>query len=374
MLSNHKLQVTLGEIKEITRVDFALYSDKGKLLASTYYLEEDLEDAIRLFADSMAESQMLSGYHFFKVLIEGELEYILLAHAGGEEAYMIGRLAVCQIRNMVSAYQEQFDRNSFIQNVVLGNMLVVDMYNKAKKLHIEPARRIVFVIEVSGKKDGVVLETVKSLFAVVSRDFVTEVDEKTVILVKDIRDTGSEQELAELAERLVDNLQTEAMVKVRVGYGSQVDLLPDIARSYQEAKMALEVGKIFYVEDQTVSYSKLGIGRLIYQLPTSLCEMFLKEVFGEKIPDIFDEETTITINRFFENNLNISETARQLYIHRNTLVYRLERVERILGLDIRTFEDAMLFKIAWMVISHMKYQRELTRQEAKEEKGGGGRL
>lgn len=367
MLSNHKLQVTLEEIKEISRIELALYSDKGKLLASTYEVEEDMEEAIRFFADSMAESQMLSGCHFFKVLIENELEYILLAKVTSEEAYMIGRLAVCQIRNMVSAYREQFDRNSFMQNVVLGNMLVVDMYNKAKKLHIEAAQRVVFIIEVSGKKDGVVMETVKNLFASTTRDFVTEVDEKSVILVKDVRDMDTDEELMELAKMLVDNLQTEAMVKVRTGFGNRVDLLQDIARSYQEAKMALEVGNIFYAENNTVSYSKLGIGRLIYQLPSSLCEMFLKEVFGEKIPDIFDEETTSTIHKFFENNLNISETARQLYVHRNTLVYRLERIEKVLGLDIRTFEDAMLFKIALMVISHMNYQKSLAEVQEEEQ-------
>lgn len=368
MLSNHKLQGTLEEIKEISRTDLALYSSKGKLLASTYDSGEDMEGAIRLFADSMAESQMLSGCHFFKVFIENELEYVLLARANNEEAYMIGRLAVCQIRNIASVCQEQFDRNTFIQNVVLGNMLVVDMYNKAKKLHIETAQRVVFAIEVSGKKDGIVMETVKNLVAVAARDFVTEVDEKSVILVKDVRGIATQEGLEELAKMLVDNLQTEAMVNVRVGYGSRVDLLPDIARSYQEARMALEVGRIFYVESKIVSYGKLGIGRLIYQLPVSLCEMFLKEVFGEEIPPIFDEETTVTINRFFENNLNISETARQLYVHRNTLVYRLERIQKALGLDIRTFEDAMLFKIALMVISHMEYQKKLERQKAEEEK------
>ena len=367
MLSNHKLQVTLEEIKEISRIDLALYSDKGKLLAATYQPQEDLEAAISLFADSMAESQMLSGCHFFKIVIENELEYILLARASSEEAYMIGRLAACQIRNMVSAFREQFDRNSFMQNVVLGNMLVVDMYNKAKKLHIAAAQRVVFIIEVSGKKDGVVMETVKNLFAATTRDFITEVDERSVILVKDVRDIEEDRELESLAEMIVDNLQTEAMVRVRVGYGNRVDLLQDIARSYQEAKMALEVGSIFYVEDHTISYANLGIGRLIYQIPVSLCEMFLREVFGEKIPDIFDEETTVTIHKFFENNLNISETARQLYVHRNTLVYRLERIEKVLGLDIRTFEDAMLFKIALMVISNMNYQKSLLEREKEEE-------
>ena len=359
MLSNHKLQVTLEEIKEISRIDLALFSEKGKLQAATYEPGEDMEGAICHFAESMAESQMLAGCHFFKVYIENELEYVLLARAVSEEAYMIGRLAVCQVRSLVCAYREQFDRNSFIQNVVLGNMLVVDMYNKAKKLHIEAAQRVVFVIEVAGKKDSIVVETVRSMFVDSTKDFVTEVDEQSVVLVKDVRDMESEEDLAGMAKMLVDNLHAEAMVKVRVGYGNRVNLLPEIARSYQEAKLALEVGRIFYIEEDMVSYGNLGIGRLIYQLPASLCEMFLKEVFGEKIPAAFDEELMITINKFFENNLNISETARQLYVHRNTLVYRLERIEKSLGLDVRTFEDAMLFKIAMMVISHMDYQKGL---------------
>ena len=165
-----------------------------------------------------------------------------------------------------------------------------------------------------------------------------------------------ESNLENLAEMIVDNLHAEAMVRVRVGYGNRVRNLQDIAKSYQEAKMALEVGRIFYADKEIISYSKLGIGRLIYQLPMSLCEMFIQEVFGGGIPDIFNEETLTTIQKFFENNLNISETARQLYVHRNTLVYRLERLEKIIGLDIRKFDDAMTFKIAMMVLDHMHYQ------------------
>lgn len=363
MLSNHKLQNTLSEIKEIARIDLALYNDKGRVVSTTYEVEEDFTTTIVQFADSMAESQTINHYHFFKVTVDGQLEYVLLVKAMGEEAYVIGKLAVCQIRNLIMAYREQFDRNNFMQNVVLGNMLVVDMYNKAKRLHIEQAQRVVYIIDVAGKKDGVVMETVKNLFTVQSRDFITEVDEKCIILIKDVREMSTEEELSELADMIVDNIQTEAMIPVRVGYGNRVELLQDVSRSYQEAKMALEVGSIFYVEKQNLSYGRLGIGRLIYQLPLSLCEMFLKEVFGENIPDIFDEETTVTIQKFFENNLNISETARQLFVHRNTLVYRLERIEKSIGLDIRTFEDAMLFRIAMMVMAHMNYQRKREENE-----------
>ncbi len=367
MLSNHKLQTALTEIKEIARIDLALYNDKGKMVVTTFEPEDDMSGVVRQFAESMAESQTIGHYHFFKVMADSQLEYVMLAKAIGEEAYVIGKLAVCQIRNLILAYREQFDRNNFMQNVVLGNMLVVDMYNKAKKLRIEQAQRVVYIIDVGGKKDGVVMETVKNLFAAQNRDFITEVDERSIILVKDVRDLQTEEELSELADMIVDNLHMEAMIPARVSYGNRVELLQDISRSYQEAKMALEVGSIFYADKENLSYGRLGIGRLIYQLPISLCEMFLKEVFGEQIPDIFDEETTVTIQKFFENNLNISETARQLYVHRNTLVYRLERIEKAIGLDIRAFEDAMLFKIAMMVMAHMKYQKN--REELEKEEG-----
>ena len=356
MISNHKIQTALDEIKDISRIDLALYTEKGKPVAATFEPEGDLEGAITSFADSMAESQMLSGYHFFKVIADGEIEYILLTKSQAE-AYMVGRLAVCQIRNLAAAYMEQFDRNNFMQNILLGNMLVVDMYNKAQKLHIEQAERVVYVIDLEDKKDSTAVELVKNLFATKMRDYVTEVDEQSIVLIKDVRDVKNEDELQKLADMIVDNMHTEAMVRVRVGYGNQVNNLPDIAKSYQEAKMALEVGKIFYAEKETIAYRYLGIGRLIYQLPMSLCNMFIKEVFGEKIPDILDDEEAMsTINKFFENNLNISETARQLYVHRNTLVYRLERIEKAIGLDIRTFDDAMTFRIAVMVIAHMRDQ------------------
>ena len=338
MISNHKIQTALDEIKDISRIDLALYTEKGKPVAATFEPEGDLEGAITSFADSMAESQMLSGYHFFKVIADGEIEYILLTKSQAEDAYM-----------------EQFDRNNFMQNILLGNMLVVDMYNKAQKLHIEQAERVVYVIDLEDKKDSTAVELVKNLFATKMRDYVTEVDEQSIVLIKDVRDVKNEDELQKLADMIVDNMHTEAMVRVRVGYGNQVNNLPDIAKSYQEAKMALEVGKIFYAEKETIAYRYLGIGRLIYQLPIPLCKMFIREIFDNKSPDDFDEETLTTINKFFENNLNVSETSRQLFIHRNTLVYRLDKIQKNTNLDLRNFEDAIAFKIALMVVKYMKH-------------------
>ncbi|MCI9377094.1 MAG: PucR family transcriptional regulator [Eubacterium sp.] len=362
MLSNHKLQLTLDEIKEISRIETALYNEHGKLLVSTFIPGKEFDEAVLVFAESMAESQILLGYHFFKVVVEDEVKYILLAHSASEEAYMVGKLAVCQIRNLAEMYRDKMDRNHFMQNVLLGNMLVVDMYNKARKFHIEQAERVVFVIEVDGKKDSYMMELVKGMFGGSGRDFVMEVDEQNIIFIKDVCDLKEEEDLERLAKMMVDNLHSEAMVRVRVGYGNRAKDLQDIAKAYQEALMAIEVGKVFYAGKEVVSYSRLGIGRLIYQIPMSLCEMFIREVFGDEMPDVFSDENVLTIQSFFENNLNISETARQLFVHRNTLVYRLERLEKAIGLDIRKFEDAMLFKIAMMVLSHMAYQRGETQK------------
>lgn len=355
MVSNQKIQSMLREITDISKIELLLYDEKGKFIASTMKESPELELEVQDFASSMAEIQVLSDYHFFKVTIDRDVEYILLTKAGSDEAYMVGRLTVCQLRNYLLNNREQSDKNNLMQNILLGNMLVVDMYNKAKKLRIEQARRLVYVVEVEGKKDPLIVEMVKNLVADHSKDFVTEVDEQNVVLIKNATAMKNDEDALILAKQIVDNLQAEAMVKVRVGYGNFVDTLPDIAKSYQEAKMALEVGDIFYAEENTISYSNLGIGRLIYQIPMSLCEMFIKEVFGERTLDL-DEETLNTIQKFFDNNLNISETARQLYIHRNTLVYRLERLEKIIGLDIRKFEDAMTFKIAMMVMAHMNHE------------------
>lgn len=354
LLSNHRLQALLSEMKEISRTDMALYQENGKLSAQTFQPAKELEASVAQFLASPAESQTVGQCHFFKIAVERQTEYVLLVRVAGEDSYVIGRLAASQIRNLEQAYQEQSDRNHFMQNVLLGNMTAPDIYNRAKRLHIQQAERVVFVIEVEAQADDIVMETVKNLFVDGGKDFITKVDGQNIILVKDAREYADEDSLFALAEMMVDNLHTEAMVPVRVGFGNRTSSLEDLARSYHEARVALDVGHVFYAEKKCVAYARLGIGRLIYQLPIDLCEEFLREVFKGRTLDIFNEETNLTIQKFFENNLNVSETARQLPVHRNTLMYRLERIEKAIGLDLRKFEDAMLFKIAMMVMARVE--------------------
>ena len=270
---------------------------------------------------------------------------------------------VKKIRQLTGAYKEKYNKTNFIQNLLMDNILQVDLYNRAKKLHIDiEANRTVFLVETRKEDEGIVLETLQQLFTLQMRDYITSVDEGNLVLVKYMEPKDSFEDMLEdmhmTAKTIVDMINSEAMVKVRVAYGNPSSKLENLSKSYKEARMALEVGRIFYSDAKIIPYGRLGIGRLIYQLPIPLCKMYLEEVFGDKLPDSFDEETVMTINKFFDNNLNISETARQMYIHRNTLVYRLEKLQKQTGLDIRVFEDALTFKIAAMVASYMKFRKE----------------
>lgn len=360
MISNQILQDTIDGIKNITRTDLCVMDTEGKNLASTMRETEDYEEAVVSFAESPAESQVMLGFQFFKIYDENELEYVLLAKGEADEVYMIGKVAAFQIQNLLVAYKERFDKDNFIKNLLLDNLLLVDIYNRAKKLHVETdAKRIVFIIETKNVKDTNALETVRTLFSSKTKDFITAVDEKNIILVKEVKPNETYDDMQKTAKVIVDMLNTEALSSVNVAYGTIVNEIKEVSRSYKEAKLALDVGKIFYSDRKIIAYSNLGIGRLIYQLPIPLCKMFIKEIFDGKSPDEFDDETLTTINKFFENSLNVSETSRQLYIHRNTLVYRLDKLEKSTGLDLRVFEDAITFKIALMVVKYMKYMESL---------------
>ena len=354
MISNQILQNTIEGLKAIARVELCIMDIDGKEVAATVSMYECEKPAME-FAQSPADSQEIQGYQYFKIYDEQQLEYILIAGGSGEDVYMVGKMVAFQIQNLLVAYKERFDKDNFIKNLLLDNLLLVDIYSRAKKLHIQAdVRRVVMIVETDSTKDCNVLEVVRS-GNTNSRDFITAVDENNVIVVRDLSEGDSPAEIDRGATGLESFLVKEGMKNVRVAYGTVVKEIKDVSRSYKEARLALDVGKIFFSDRNVVAYSELGIGRLIYQLPIPLCRMFIREIFGGKSPDDFDEETLTTINKFFENSLNVSETSRQLFIHRNTLVYRLDKLQKATGLDLRVFEDAITFKIALMVVKYMKY-------------------
>ena len=355
MISNQILQNTIDGLKGITRIDLCIIDVEGKVLAATFPEADKYMEPAFAFVESPADSQVVNGYQFFKVFDDHQLEYILLANGDSDDVYMVGKIASFQIQNLLVAYKERFDKDNFIKN-----LLLVDIYNRAKKLHIDTeVRRVVFIVETNRDKDGNELERIRGIFGGKTKDFVTAVDEKNIIVVKEVGENEGYEEMNKTAEVIVNLFRSDSDSDVHVAYGTIVGEIKEVSRSYKEARMALDVGKIFFEEKDVIAYSTLGIGRLIYQLPIPLCKMFIKEIFDGKSPDEFDEETLTTINKFFENSLNVSETSRQLYIHRNTLVYRLDKLQKATGLDLRVFEDAITFKIALMVVKYMKYMESL---------------
>ena len=350
MISNQILQNTIDGLKNITRTDLCVIDVEGKILAATFPDAEQFIASAQSFVGSPADSQVVNGCQFFKVFDDHQLEYILLAYGDSEDVYMIGKIASFQIQNLLVAYKERFDKDNFIKNLILDNLLLVDIYNRAKKLHIETEmRRVVFLVETNREKDGNELEKIRGLFGGKSKDFVTAVDEKNIIVVKELGENETYDDLKKTADVIINLFRSDANCNVHIAYGTIVNELKEVSRSY----------KVFFEDQDVIAYSQLGIGRLIYQLPIPLCKMFIKEIFDGKSPDEFDDEILTTINKFFENNLNVSETSRQLYIHRNTLVYRLDKLQKSTGLDLRVFEDAITFKIALMVVKYMKYMETL---------------
>lgn len=360
MISNQILQNTVEGIKQISRVDIGIIDTEGSVLASTFEEVGQYVDSAMLFVNSPADSQELQGYQFFKVYDDAQLEYILLASGSSDDTYMVGKMAAFQVQNLLVAYKERFDKDNFIKNLLLDNLLLIDIYNRAKKLHIDTeARRVVFILETDHEKDNASLEGVRLCLGSKTKDFITAVDEKSVIVVKELAPSDDYAEMDKVAAQIINSLEGPKREHAHIAYGTIVGEIQEVSRSYKEARMALDVGKIFFDERDIIAYSSLGIGRLIYQLPMPLCKMFIREIFDGKSPDDFDDETLTTINKFFENSLNVSETSRQLYIHRNTLVYRLDKLQKSTGLDLRVFEDAITFKIALMVVKYMKYMETM---------------
>ena len=360
MISNQILQNTVEGMQTITEVDLCVMDIDGKILASTCTKADKVAQQVRLFAGSAEDRKSTQDYQFFKIYDEHQLEYILVAFGDGDHVLTVGKMAAFQLQGLLTAYKERFDKDNFFKNLLLDNLLLVDIYNRAKKLHIDTeVKRVIFIVEMPAAKEVNLLEQVRGILNNKFKDFVTAVDEKNVIIVREVEAGEGYNDMEKYAQHIQKTLEVEGVVDCHIAYGTIVNDIKEVSKSYKEAQLALDVGKIFFEEKDIIAYNTLGIGRLIYQLPVPLCKMFIREIFEGKSPDDFDEETLTTINKFFENSLNVSETSRQLYIHRNTLVYRLDKIQKCTGLDLRIFEDAITFKIALMVVKYMKYMETL---------------
>ena len=357
MILKEVIQKSLDELKEITKLAAALYTSEGEYYAGTIEKTELSEEILFDFLNSEAEFQEMKGYYLFRM--EEEERYILAVFGNRNDAASIGKLALSQIQNLILVNQEKNSQDNFFKSLLEGKVSEETAVAKADKFHLNlEEKRAVFLIELTEGKEEGVLQVLQNIGETPEEDILFHVEENRIVQIKKMGKDEGEKEQREAAITMVDMVNVEAMAATaRVSYGTCVNHMMELSNSYREAKIALEVGRIFYAEQKTISYRRLGIGRLLYRLPEELCENFMKEVTGKKLGEVLDQETLGTIYRFFDNGLNVSETARQLYVHRNTLVYRLEKIQKQLGLDLRQFDDAVTFKIALMVDRYLKWKK-----------------
>ncbi|MBQ8387971.1 MAG: helix-turn-helix domain-containing protein [Clostridia bacterium] len=354
-MSNRLFQGVIQQMKEAVDRVIGVMDENGVIIACSDLVKiGEIKQGVREELAYSAEIVTVGGYTYRPIGMGTKTEYIAFIEGEDKAAEKTSKLLTVALSNIKNLYDEKYDKGSFIKNIILDNILPSDIYIKSKELHFNTEEtRIVFLIKFFGKTDMMPFEMLQNMFPDKSKDYVISVGEHDIVLVKDIKPDTDTKDIEKIATNIADTLSTEFYTKVSIGISSTVDNIKDLARAYKEAQVALDVGKVFETEKNIVSYENLGIGRLIYQLPTTLCEMFLQEVFKKGSLESLDRETLMTIQCFFENNLNVSETSRKLFVHRNTLVYRLDKIRKLTGLDLREFEHAITFKVALMVKKYL---------------------
>ena len=350
-MSNRLFQGIIHQMGDAANRTIGVIDDTGVIIACSELVKigearHGIHDELAYTSDAVT----VEGYTYRPIGTAAKWEYIVFVEGEDDTAERLADILSISLSTIKNLYDEKYDKNSFIKNIILDNILPSDIYIKGKELRFNTEEvRVVFLIKFLSRTEVLPFNMVQQIFPDKNKDYVISISEQDIVVVKEIKGGTDIREIEKLARSIADTLGTEFYAKVAIGIGTVVDSIKDLARSYKEAQTAIEVGKVFDTEKTVISYENLGIGRLIYQLPTTLCEMFLQEVFKYGSLESLDHETLMTIQCFFENNLNVSETSRKLFVHRNTLVYRLEKIRKLTGLDLREFDNAITLKVALMV-------------------------
>ena len=356
-MSNSVFQSVIVQLRDVSDRVFGVIDTEGCVISCTdmSVLGERWTDAA-LKVGNASESIVTFAQKSFKAIMGNSnyFEYAVFCSGDDETARSFCQMAFIALNDAKTFYEEKHDRGTFVKNIIMDNILPGDIYIRAKELHFATdAPRAVFLIRQVGHSDVATVDVLTGMFPDKMQDFVLSINETDVAVIKQISGTVTAEDLKKIAVNIEETLKNELRIKTIIGIGTVAEHLRELADSYKEAQTAIEVGKVFDNEKSVMHYENLGIGRLIYQLPTTLCEIFLREVFKKNSLDSLDQETLFTINKFFENNLNVSETSRKLFVHRNTLVYRLEKIKKLTGLDLRQFDHAIVFKVALMVRKYL---------------------
>ena len=356
-MSNSVFQSVMVQLRDVSDRVFGVIDSEGCVVSCTdmALLGERWTDAALKVANA-AEAMVTFSQKTFKAMVNSSnfFEYAVFCNGDDELARSFCSVAYVALNDAKIFYEEKHDRGTFVKNIIMDNILPGDIYIRAKELHFSTeAPRAVFLVRQLGHGDVATVDVPSGMFPDKLQDFVLSINETDIAVVKQITANTTGEDLDKIARSIEDTLKNELYLKTVIGIGTVAEHLRELADSYKEAQTAIDVGKVFDTEKSIINYENLGIGRLIYQLPTTLCEIFLSEVFKKNSIDSLDQETLFTINKFFENNLNVSETSRKLFVHRNTLVYRLEKIKKLTGLDLRQFDHAIVFKVALMVRKYL---------------------
>ncbi|MEF2837966.1 MAG: helix-turn-helix domain-containing protein [Oscillospiraceae bacterium] len=356
-MSNSVFQSVIVQLRDVSDRTFGVIDTEGSVVSCTdmSLLGERWADAALKVGNS-AEGVVTFAQKSFKAIMGNSnyFEYAVFCSGDDEMAKSFCQVAFVALNDAKTFYEEKHDRGTFVKNIIMDNILPGDIYIRAKELHFATdAPRAVFLIRQVGHSDVATVDVLAGMFPDKLQDFVLSINETDIAVIKQIGNNVTAEDLEKMAVNIEDTLKNELRIKTIIGIGTVAAHLRELADSYKEAQTAIEVGKVFDTEKSVMHYENLGIGRLIYQLPTTLCEIFLREVFKKNSLDSLDQETLFTINKFFENSLNVSETSRKLFVHRNTLVYRLEKIRKLTGLDLRQFDHAIVFRVALMVRQYL---------------------
>ena len=361
-MSSRIFQSVIVQMKDATDRCMGVVDSEGFVVAcSELTMIGSLLEDIQRIAGDIPDQIFTFGNRTFKLLggNESQFEYAVFVDGRDSTAKCVCVMAAVAFNEAKTNYEEKHNMSTFVKNIISYNILPGDVYIRAKELHFAAdVHRGVLLIRQTEKFDVAAIEVVQNLFPDKQHDFVISTSETDIVLIKELPNNYDADYLYSIAQSIEETVNAELLVKTVIGIGSPARHLRELADRYKEAQTAIEVGKVFDTEKSIINYENLGIGRIIYQLPTTLCEMFLSEVFKKNPIESLDQEALYTINKFFENNLNVSETSRKLFVHRNTLVYRLEKIKKLTGLDLREFDHAIVFKVALMVKKYLNSQNQ----------------
>ncbi len=356
-MSIRVFQSVLVQMKDATDRMIGVVDSEGSVIACTDTAIIGTKwDSVVVKLNNTTDPVVIIDKKTFKPLASwsASFDYAVFAAGDDEIAHSFCVMAFVALSGAKAYYEEKHDKATFVKNIITDNILPGDIYIRAKELHFATdTPRVVFLVRQLEHADVAAVDVLQSLFSDKQQEFVISINETDIAVVKQVSANVENAELNKIAQNIEQTVKAELFIKTIIGVGTVANHLRKLSDSYKAAQTAIEVGKVFETEKTVMNYDNLGIGRLIYQLPTTLCEIFLSEVFKKSSIESLDQETLFTINKFFENNLNVSETSRKLFVHRNTLVYRLEKIKKLTGLDLHEFDDAIIFKVALMVKKYL---------------------